>query len=140
MKRILAACLITFLAAVSVAGAADGRRSIRAERASVQLALTEFRSGLRHEDGELTCSRMTKRYRQKLIDIAVDEGLRGLGCVGTINVLGRLLYDEVGSTGRKLVKTKIYDRRRQARARTNSGGRICFRKQGGDWRIDRPKC
>ena len=102
--------------------------------AAVQRAFTEWRSGLRHEDGELACSRMTRAARQAVIAAMAEEGVTGLGCAVILNIAGRELWTSVKS--RRL--HAIVVRGARARAVTNVGSRVVFRRESGRWKLDRP--
>lgn len=101
----------------------------------VQLALTEFRSGLRHEDGELTCSRMTLRLRRVVLSALASEGVAGLGCVMVMNIYGRELYNDMKGSGSR-VRAVTRTVHNGARARTTTGGTFCVRRVDRRWRID----
>src|SRR5215211_2735400 len=89
-KSTVAAVLSTGL---TIAAPAFAQAPEPSTRTAVQRALTEFRSGLRHSDGELACSRMTLRLRQQLLAVwARETKTRGVGCEGVIDIYGSQIY------------------------------------------------
>jgi hypothetical protein len=102
----------------------------------LQNAYTEFRSGLRHEDGDLTCGRMTLQYRRQILGAVADEGVAGLGCVAFVQEYGRELYNELDPRNARLGQVKHASATR-ARALQRLGGSICFARVDGRWRIAR---
>jgi len=113
------------------AGAADPSKT----KASIKLAYTEFRSGLRHSDGELACSRMTLHLRGQILGVFADElGTSGVGCEDTIDRYGRAIYNEIRNDGRHLARIALINTTR-ARARTTTGGSACFRRDEGRWKL-----
>jgi hypothetical protein len=128
---VVAAALSTGLA---IAASAFAQAPEPSTRAAVQRALTEFRSGLRHSDGELACSRMTLRLRQQLLAVWKREtSTTGLGCEAVIEIYGSQIYDP--NSGRT-IRTVVFDGAR-ARACTTTGGRANFVRERGRWRLDR---
>lgn len=136
-KLIHAAAVLPLVLAIGVGStatpAATGASS--SLRDHVQLALTEYRSGLRHEDGELTCSRMTLRHRRALLSALASEGIAGMGCVLLVEIYGREVYNDMKDTGRR-VRSVTRTVRNGARARTTTGGTFCVRLVDRRWRID----
>lgn len=100
--------------------------------AAVQRAFTEFKSGLRHEDGDLACSRMTLRYRTSVLAALADQdGVAGIGCVTFIETYGREAYNEINA--RRLSRITVRGSYASASA---PGTRLTFRRVDGRWRID----
>lgn len=135
--RILTTAALPLILAIGVGSiatpAANGASG--SLRDHVQLALTEYRSGLRHEDGELTCSRMTLRHRREVLSAAASGGLAGVGCVRLIGIFGREVYNEIKDDGSR-VRAVTRTVRNGARARTTTGGAFCVRLVDRRWRID----
>ena len=130
-----AALALTLAIGVGSTAAPAASASSASLRDHVQLALTEFRSGLRHEDGELTCSRMTLRYRRGLLSAVASEGIAGLGCVSLVDMFGREVYNDMTNNGRT-VRSVTRTVHNGARARTTTGGTFCARLVDRRWRID----
>jgi hypothetical protein len=105
-------------------------------RHQVQNAYTEFRSGMRHEDGDLACGRMTLGYRIQLLAEVADEGVAGLGCVTLIELYGREVYNEMDPRNGRLERVRRASPTR-ALALQRMGGSICFARVDGRWRIAR---
>lgn len=135
--RLLTAAVLPLTLAIGVGStatpAANGASG--SLRDHVQLALTEFRSGLRHEDGELTCSRMTLRHRRAMLSALASGGIAGLGCVLVVEIYGREVYNDMKDSGRR-VRSVTRTVRNGARARTTTGGTFCVRLVDRRWRID----
>ena len=102
---------------------------------AVQRAFTDWKSGLRHEDGERVCGRMTFRYRRELLSkIAKETGVAGLGCVSLFDSYGREIYDDTRS--RRLRRISIDGRRARA-VTVETGDTVCFfRDADRRWRLN----
>lgn len=124
---------VAVIAFLALAGAAVGSASDNGAKRHIRQAFTDFRSGLRHENGERACGRMTLRYRRELLSGAAEGGVAGLGCVRVIESVGRELYNTIIS--RTLTEITMRGDHR-ARAYTNANSTICFRREHGRWRLD----
>lgn len=135
--RILTAAVLPLALVIGLGSAATpaANGASSSLREHVQLALTEYRSGLRHEDGELTCSRMTLRLRRAALSALASEGTAGLGCVSLVEIYGRELYNDMKDSGRR-VRSVTRTVRNGARARTTTGGTFCVRLVDRRWRVD----
>ncbi len=132
MKTVLKIALgavVGFLALAPASSPASSRASV--ER-SIRTAFTEFKSGLRHADGKLTCSRMTLRYRQQILSAAASGGVAGVGCETFFDVNGRDIYNDIKS--KKLLSISVKGSR--AKAKTDAGSLIIFVRSSGRWRLD----
>lgn len=127
---------VTALAAGLVVPPSADATNASTLRAQLQNAYTEFRSGLRHEDGDLTCGRMTFGYRRQLLSGLAEEGVAGLGCVAFVESYGRELYNELDPHNARLGRVRRASATR-ARALQWVGGSICFAEVDGRWRIAR---
>jgi len=86
--------LAIVLSALVCAPAASASKA--SDMAAMQRAVTDFKSSLRHNDGERACSRMTLKVRKQLLAIIVAEipGHAGAGCVRMMDLYGRDVYVE----------------------------------------------
>lgn len=125
--------IVTALGAGLALPSAAGASGLRGQ---VQNAYTEFRSGMRHEDGDLTCGRMTLAYRRQLLAAVVQEGVAGVGCVAFIETYGREIYNSFDGRGARLGQVTRASAI-SARALQQTGGSICFARVAGRWRIAR---
>jgi len=134
MKRLLPLLVVTATVAPALTMSAAAQTVEPSTPSAVQRAFTDWRSGLRHEDGERACSRMTSSARQAVIAAMAEEGITGLGCATILDIGGRDLWSSMKS--RRLHGVVVSGTR--ARAITNVGSRVSFRREGGRWKLTLP--
>ena len=105
------------------------------EADSVRHAVTELKSGLRHNDGPKACGRMTLRLRKQIIGIFVkaDPSLAGRGCADILSMYGRQIFEANG----KITNIKVNGRCANFRG-ASSGKKFHARKVEGRWLYDGP--
>lgn len=132
LRVLLVGVVVGSLVLAPASSSASSRASV--ER-SIRTAFTEFKSGLRHADGKLTCSRMTLRYRQQILSAAASGGVAGVGCETFFDVNGRDFYNDIKS--KKLLSISVKGSR--AKAKTDAGSLIVLVRSTGRWRLDSAK-
>ena len=132
--RISSAALVALIVLACCASAVAVARAESPARArqSIRFAFTQLKSGLRHNDGELACSRMSLPLRQQLLgEVARKTGAAGVGCVDTMGVYGRTTYEQIGPV--RVLSIDV--RHTRAWARSSGGGLMCFIRDGERWKL-----
>ncbi len=136
LKLTLAILLSAFLCAPAASASAASDRKIAS---SVRHAVEDWKSAIRHSDGERACGRMTLRYRRQFIGAFIDSDpiFAGMGCESLIDSFGRRLYIEGEIKGTKPGKIRVHDSK-CADWKRSRGDHFRVVKQDGRWKLAGP--
>lgn len=137
MPAVLKVALAIVLSALVCAPAASASAASDREIASpVRHAVQDWKSAIRHSDGERACGRMTLRYRRQFIGAFIDSDpiFAGMGCASLIDAFGRRLYVEAEIKGSTPGKIRVHDSK-CADWKRSRGDRFRVVKQDGRWKL-----